>query len=295
MDWDGLRFFAVVARRRTLSAAARELGVTQPTVGRRIAALEQQLGARLFVRRADGYMLTSAGADMLERVDRVDQEIVAAERAIRGRDEGVTGAVRITASEWLVTSVLAPMIAPLVHAHPALVVELVADPRHLNLAQREADIALRPRRFEHAAIKQRAAGRLGFGLYASKRYLARHGAPRAGDGSGHTLVEMTEDIGDVARAWLEDQLPHATRAIRTNGRDAMVALAAAGAGVACLARIVGDTTPNLERVRFDRSPPSPTLWLGVHQDVHRIPRVRAVAMHLADQLRALQGALCPPG
>lgn len=293
MDWDDLRFFLVVARRRTLSAAARDLEVTQPTVGRRIAALERRLGARLFVRRPDGFDLSGAGAHVLEHAERMEQDALAAERRVSGRDEGVQGTVRITASEWIVTEVLSREVAPLLARHPRLTLDLVADQRHLNLARREADLALRPRRFAHDAIVQRAIAKLGFGLYAAPSYLAARGAPAAGDGSGHVLVAMASDVGDVARGWLESVLPGAAVGVRTNGRDAMLSLASAGVGLACLCRAVGDGAAALQRVPLSPAPPTPTLWMGVHRDVSRTPRVRAVASYLSERLRALQPRLCP--
>lgn len=293
MNWDDLRFFLVLARRRTLSAAARELKVSQPTVGRRIAALERHVGAKLFVREASGFALSSSGAFVSELAERMEQDALAAERRLAGRDEGVRGNVRVTASEWLVTSVLSRMAAPLLAENVELTLELLADARHVNLARREADIALRPRRFEHDSIFQRATAKLGFGVYASRSYLADHGAPNAGDGRGHTLVAMHADTGDVARAWLAQTLPSARRAVVTNGRDAMVALAAAGAGLACLARVVGDAAPELERVTTLPEAPTRTLWLGVHRDARDTPRVRAIASYLARELRALEPQLCP--
>jgi DNA-binding transcriptional LysR family regulator len=295
MDWDDLRFFLVLARHRTLSAAARDLAVTQPTVGRRIAALEKRLGAKLFVRRSDGFVLSGAGAHVLTFAEQMERNALAAELRVSGQDEGVRGTVRVTASEWLVSRVLPPLLAPLIARHPELEIELGADQRHLNLARREADIALRPRRFEHDTIVQRATAKLGFGLYAARSYLSERGAPTPENSQGHILIGMTSGAGDVARAWLEALLPRAKRTVRTNGRDAMLALAVEGVGLACLARFVGDQVPSLERIETTSPPasPSPTLWIGMHRDARDTPRVRAVASHLAAQLRALQPQLCP--
>jgi DNA-binding transcriptional LysR family regulator len=294
VNWDDLRFFLVLARRGTLSAAARELGVTQPTVGRRIAALERRLGAKLFDRRSDGFFLSRWGADVLERAERVEADVIAAERHVSGRDEGVRGTVRVTAAEWLVTGVLPPLLAPLLAKHPELVVQLVADQRHLNLARREADVALRPRRFDQDGIVQRATAKLGFGLYAGHAYFAARGVPTWGGGRGHALVAMIDDAGDVARGWLRSALPEATIVVRTNGRDAMLGLATAGVGLACLARVVGDGVAALQRIDLSPALPSPTLWLGVHRDASSTPRVRALTAHLSDSLRALAPRLCPP-
>jgi len=293
VNWDDLRFFLVLARRGTLSAAARELDVSQPTVGRRIAALERRVGAKLFLRNAAGFSVSTSGAAVLQLAEQIEQSALAAERRLAGRDEGVRGKVRITASEWLVTHVLSRLARTLVVDHPELTLELIADPRHVNLTRREADLALRPRRFDHASIVQRATSRVGFAVYASLAYLSERGVPSAGQGRGHVLIGMSDDVGDVSRSWLEQTLPEAKRSVKTNGRDAMVTLAESGVGLACLARIVGDAAPSLRRLESLPPPPMPTLWLGVHRDSRQTPRVRAVASYLAQSLRALEPKLCP--
>lgn len=223
----------------------------------------------------------------------MEQDALAAERRVSGRDEGVRGVVRVTASEWLVSGVLAPLLPPLIARHRDLVVELISDQRHYNLARREADVALRPRRFEHDAVVQRAIGKLGFSLYATRGYIEEHGSPASDGGAGHVLIAMIDDVGDVARDWLAKVLPAATRSVRVNGRDAMLGLAVAGAGIACLARAVGDRVPELQRIAMSPEPPAPTLWMGVHQDARSTPRVRAVAAHISERLRAQRRRLCP--
>lgn len=293
MNWDDLRFFLVLSRHRTLSSAARELRVAQPTVGRRISALERRVGAELFVRSSSGFSLTPSGTRALAFAQRMEQDALAAERRLAGRDVGVRGAVSITASEWLVTGVLAPMVGPLLAIHPELSIELVADTRHLNLARREADLALRPRRFEQAGIVQRSPCKLAFALYATHAYLAMRGVPAYGGGAGHTLVAMSDASGDAARSWLAAALPEAVPSLKTNGRDAMLALARGGAAIACLARVIGDQAPDLQRIVLSPRPPTPRLWLGFHRDARKTPRVEAVVAHLVERLRVLAPSLCP--
>jgi DNA-binding transcriptional LysR family regulator len=155
-------------------------------------------------------------------------------------------------------------------------------------------LALRLRRFEHDDVVQRSLGKVGFAVYASHDYLALHGIPTAGGGSGHAVITMTDTTGDVARDWLLATLPAARAAARSNGRDAMLALATAGAGLACLARVVGDAVPALRRVPLAPSAPTPTLWMGMHRDARSAVRLRVVANHLAEQLRPWQPTLNPP-
>jgi DNA-binding transcriptional LysR family regulator len=293
VDWDDLRFFLLVARHGTLTAAARELKVSQPTVGRRIDALERRLGAKLFARSSEGFELSSSGARVLEHAEQMERDVLAVEHRVSGRDAGVRGAVRVTAAEWLVTGVLSSLVGPLVARHPHLTIELVADARHVNLARREADLALRPRRFEHDGIVQRATEQIGFGLYAARSYFSNYGAPTWGDGDGHVLVTMMDDVGDVARGWLRELLPGARPAVKTNGRDAMLSLALSGVGLVCLARVVGDGIQTLKRLTPPIPPPSPTLWLGTHRDARSTPRVRAVASHLVERIHELRPQLCP--
>lgn len=293
MSWDDWRFFLLVARLGSLSAAAKELSVAQPTVGRRVTALEKRLGARLFARSPSGFTLTSAGAQALAFAERMDQDALGVERKLAGRDEGVRGEVRITASEWLVTSVLSPLVGPLLAENPQLRLELLSNPKHVNLARREADIALRPRRFEQQSIVQRAVGKLAFAVYAAHAYVRRQGAPTYGGGQGHVLISMSDDTGDAAREWLEAALPHAERSLKTNGRDAMLALVQSGVGLACLARVTGDAVPELQRLTLVPEAPTPTLWLGSHRDARATPRIRVVSRYLADRLQALSPRLCP--
>jgi DNA-binding transcriptional LysR family regulator len=294
LAWDDLRYFLAIARHRTLSAAARALRVAQPTVGRRLAAFEAQLGARLFERERDGYALTAAGAAMLAHVEQMERDALAAERVTAGRDAGLRGMVRITASEWLVVRVLGPLLPVFVDRYPALTIDLVADARHLDLSRREADIALRPREFEQTAVYQRTVARLGFGLYASDAYLARHGAPRfEAKCAGHVVIAMTDDTGDVARPWLASIAGAARFAVRTNGREAMATMVMAGVGLACLPRVVGDAL-GLRALATPSPPPDRTLWLGVHRDARTIPRVRAATEFLVEELRRRQPALRPP-
>jgi DNA-binding transcriptional LysR family regulator len=285
--WDDLRFFLAVARHGSLSAAARALAVSQPTMGRRIAAFERRLGARLFQRGARGFALTATGQAMRSHVERMETEALGAERSAIGRDDGMRGKVQITGSEWLVVRVLAPAISRVLERNPGLTIELTADVRHLNLGRREADLAVRPSAFDQPTVYQRRIGHVAFAIYASSTYLARHGPPdfarRAAD---HTIIAMADDVGDVAREWMAIHARQARVVVRTNGREQMATLAAAGIGLACLPHLVGDATVGLARVT---SPPLPVrpLWLGVHRDMRDVPRVRATIAALAAEVPAL--------
>jgi DNA-binding transcriptional LysR family regulator len=296
MDWDDLRFFLAVARHRTMSEAARVLRVAQPTVGRRIGAFERSLGARLFLRSASGLNLSPTGQTMLLHAEEMEAQALAAESVAAGRDSGLEGEVRVTASEWMIETVLGPRLAPLLIRHAALSIALVAEARHLNLFRREADIAIRPSRFQQREVFQREIAVLRFGLYASEDYLARSGAPDfTTQGRGHTLVaagaEMGKGIVDVT--WLPRLVGKARVAVQTNGRVAMANLAAAGIGLACLPRSLGDGTPGLRLLRTPEPAPRRQLWLGLHRATRTVPRVKAVAEFITKAFAGLRAALDP--
>ncbi len=294
-DWDDLRTVLAIARAGSLSGAARALRLAQPTVGRRLERFEKSLGARLFERRAQGLIATAAGERLRLHAERMEHEAIAAERALSGRDAGVRGSVRITASEWVAARVIAPLLAPLLERNRELIVELVADPRHLNLGRGEADLALRPSKFEGKDVYARAVAELGFGLYASPDYLSRRGAPDAesfaSGGAGHELITMADDVGDACRAWITAHCGRARVVARCNGREAMAQLASSGAGLACLPRVVGDGASGLRLLRTPTPIPSRQLWLGAHRAARSLPRVRAVSRYLAEELATRTPAL----
>ena len=296
LDWDDLRYLLALSRHGTLTAAAVVLGVTQPTVGRRLAALERQLRARLFRNTPQGAELSAVGEALVRRAIRMEAEALEATRLASGRDAGVTGRLTITASEWLVARVLGPGLGGLLRAHPGLRVDLVASARWANLARGEADIALRPAAFQQQAVFQREVARLGYGLYAARDYLRTRGRPDfARRCQGHALLTMDEDVPTADGPWLEEVVGEAAVVARTNGREGLAAMAAAGLGLACLPRLVGDGVPALERLAPPVAPPERRLWLGVHRDVRNLARVRAAVAHLGGLFRKLQPALLGEG
>jgi len=292
IDWDDLRYLLALSRHGTLTAAAAVLGVSQPTVGRRLAGLERQLRARLFRSTPQGAELSAVGEVLVRRALRMESEALEATRLASGRDEGVQGRLGITASEWLVARVLGPGLGGLLRAHPGLRLDLLASARWANLARGEADIAIRPAAFQQQAVFQPELARVGYGLYASAAYLEEHGAPDFGRGcAGHALVAMDEDVPTADAPWLREMAGEAHVAARTNGREGLAAMAAAGLGLACLPRLIGDATPRLDRLEPPVPPPERRLWLGVHRDVRHLARVRAATTHIAELFRTLQPSL----
>jgi DNA-binding transcriptional LysR family regulator len=298
LDWDDLRFFLAIARLGSLSAAARELRVTQSTVGRRLASLESALGARLLHRTPEGYVPTLAGDAMMGQAERVEAEVLAVERTVGGRDAQLEGMVRVTAVDTLASHVLVPCFAALQTGSPEVALELVADVRHFSLAMREADIAVRLAPFEGHDLVVRRIGVLAHGLYASPAYLERHGEPDFGAGcAGHRLVASL-DAAEVPQlaGWLAEIAPRATVALRTDSPEAQLQGALCGAGIACLPRLRGDAFG--ARLRGLAPPQAQAaavgIWLAVHKDNRRTPRIRLVLDAVVAAFRDHADELYPP-
>lgn len=273
MEWSDLRIFLAIARAGTLGAAARALGQTQPTMGRRLRALEQAVGQALFQRTSDGFVLTAEGAAVLAHAERIEEEAIAFERRLAGRGETLEGMLRISASDWFGARVLAPILAGFTRAHPGIVVELVTDARLFSLARREADLVVRIRPFDEPEVVQRRLTHVPYALYTATGTRP----PVAGDGEGCALVTMDtafETMPDVG--WLARMLPRARIAFRSNNREAQARACAAGAGFAVLPRPLGDAEPGLQRIDLGETPPGRDVWVGFHRDLRRLARLRAL-------------------
>ncbi len=288
MDWDDLRTFLVIARQGTLSAAARSLGVTQPTMGRRLGAMEARIGARLLQRLPTGYTLTPLGEAVLGNAERAEAEVLAAERAITGRDVALEGVVRLTTVDTLAARIVAPALAALQAKHPGIVVELVPDTRSLSLSKREADIALRMSRFEGHEVAARRVGAIAMGLYATADWIepASRGKVR--------LVTVLDDQVHLPEAkWLREEFPSAPVGFRSNSREVQLHATLAGAGVAALACYRANIEPGLVRLSSTKAALVRDIWLGVHLDMRHMPRVRAVADVVTEALRINADVLDP--
>ena len=177
MDWRALQDVVIVAETGSLSAAARRLNVSQPTVGRRIEQLEEQLGALLFNRTARGLVLTKLGESILNHAKQMEEGALAIERIATGANQDLQGNVRISLIEDLGINWLPQKLSEFHVEFPQLAIEVNIDNRNVNLLRREADIAVRLARPEQVDLICRKVGMLHFGLYASQSYLDEHGIP----------------------------------------------------------------------------------------------------------------------
>ena len=295
LDWDDLRFFLAITRHGNLSAAAKELRVAQSTVGRRLASLESSLGVRLLNRTPDGYVSTLAGEEVLAKAERLEAETLSLERDVGGRDTHMAGLVRVTCAESVASHILAPVLAGLHRRHPDIMVELIPDARELSLSMREADISVRLTQSTQHDLVTRRIGTLGFGLYASPKYLEQYDSLDLESGcSGHHLVTQLDDIQDSEQTeWLASLASRARVSIQTSSHEAAVVATVNGAGLACLARFRADCEQGLTRLSTPHPVPDTPIWLNSHRDNRRNARIRAILTHVTEGVRKLSSQLRP--
>ena len=285
-QWDDVRFFLAVARAGSLSGAARALGVGHVTVGRRIALLEKQLGVTLLNRTPDGFMTTAAGEAILRQCAAMESAAMDLERIVAGRDALLTGAVRVTTTEALADRLVAPAVAALRQTHPELRVDLLVGVRSLDIARREADIAVRFARPSASDLVCRKLGEVAFSLYASKHYLARNGVPEQGHGlADFDLITFTGAPTAMSPFFMGESLEGARIALRCDSPAVQLRAAASHVGIAEAVCFLGDSTPDLVRVWPDRAPARRAVWLIMHRDMRRAARVRAVSRAITEMFR----------
>lgn len=278
MEWSDLRIFLAIARAGTLAKAAKVVGLTQPTMGRRLRALEEALGQTLFQRSPDGFVLTDDGQAILAHAERMEEEALAVTRVTAGG--GLTGEIRLASSDWFGAHVLAPPLADFTQTHPGITVELLTDQRRYSLGRREADLAFRIASFDEPDVIQRKAFTMAYALYAP----TATPPVSLGDGTGISLVTMDEAFSDLPdRAWLRRLLPKARIALRSNNRDVQAQACLAGAGFAVLPRLLGDHVSGLMALDLGEAPPSRDVWVGYHRDLRRVARLRTLLDFLLDR------------
>ncbi|MGA7781802.1 MAG: LysR family transcriptional regulator [Paraburkholderia sp.] len=273
LEWNDVRIFLAIARCGTLGAAARQVGQTQPTMGRRLRALEEAVGHELFQRTRDGFVATDEGAAMLAHAERMEEEALGIARALAGKDAQLTGLLRVSSSDWFGVHVLTPVFARFLAQHRGVSVELVTDSRRYNLARRETDLAFRITPFEESDVIQRKLMHMDYALYGRMDLIA----PEPGDGEGFNLISMDSAFGSLPDVeWVKRMLPKARIAFGSNNRGAQARMCAEGGGFAVLPCPLGDTTPELRRIDLGEAPPGRDVWLGYHRDLRRVARLRAL-------------------
>lgn len=284
-DWNLAKTFLAVAERGTLSAAARALGQTQPTVSRQIAALEHSLGITLFERTGRSVMLTQAGVELLDHVRSMASGADMLSLAASGKSQSVEGKVVITASELMSGYVLPPILSVLARQAPLLEIDVVADNGVRDLLRREADIAIRHTSSEqHSLIARRVRDQV-MRFYASPAYIELRGEPGEDDLSAHQIVSYVE--ADRMLGYLLPSGFSLTRAnFRLTSTSQVVALqmARAGLGIVILPEAIAMGLADLVPVLKAAAPFMVPTWLVAHRELRTSRRIRMVFDQLASSL-----------
>lgn len=287
-DWNDWRAFLAVARTGSTLSASRALRVSQTTIARRIAALEEALSLSLFERRPAGYALTAAGGELVEYATAVEQSALAAEAHARAASRGATGTVRITVEEIFSSTLLAPHLLELRELYPDIRIEIDNTVGLRDLAAGEAEIALRSTSKAHGAgLVGRIITRDDWTMYCSRTYADKSGTPASIDAmKGHVIVggggaHVAREYG----AWLEQAGLSDQVTIEQGSASGLLSAVRTGLGIAALPCIVADSFPDLIRCL---PPPRENrhLWLLTHERVRRQPAVRAVIDFLYERLTA---------
>ena len=292
LDWNLIRSFVAVAETGSLSAAARRLAASQPTLGRHVADLEQVLGVVLFRKGRSGYELTEQGAALFERAQQVGEAANAFARLATGATEQIGGTVRIAASEVVSAYVLPPMLARLRQAEPAIEIEIVASNQVENLLRRDADIAVRMVAPAQQDLIARKIADLPLTACAATSYLERRGRPqRPDDLVAHDLIGFDRGMDIIhGFAALGVAIDRHAFALRTDNQIVFWEAIRAGNGVGFAQRQLAERDPLVEAILPELTLPPLPMWLAMHRDVRTSARVRRVADFLFDELKRYAGA-----
>jgi DNA-binding transcriptional LysR family regulator len=245
LDWNDLRYFLAAARARSLAGAARALGVEHSTIGRRLTALEEGLGAPLLTRSPDGLKLTALGETMLPLAEQAERAISAVKDAAAGQ---VTRVRLATPSGW--GRIIAPHLAAFQAAHPQVSIDLISGSRLVDLKKSEADLAIRQGTADDPDLISKKLGETGWSLYAADSYLARHPAPSdPRQLVGHEVLGFDDTLAGVPGAqWLDQHGAGAHIVMRCRELADVLAACVAGIGLALLPCMAAELEPSLRRL-----------------------------------------------
>jgi DNA-binding transcriptional LysR family regulator len=282
MNWDDMRYFLAIARARTLSAAARQLNVSQPTVSRRLTGMEAQFGVKLFERTNGGYELSAPGADILETVQHVEEELNGIDRKVFGQDWRLSGRLRVTCTEVLANRYLTPHLARFLEEHPDIDLSILCTFQHLSLSRREADIAIRVTNRPPDTLVGRRLVKTALAVYsASPDYeFFKNAAPSRWDWIGWQDEAYNRML--ITGPFPDAQIRH-----RVDDMQAMRSMVRSRLGVAILPTYLADPDPTLRRIVEEPVEEiAPDLWILTHPDVRRVARVRIFTDFIAKTIIA---------
>lgn len=277
-NWDLYWTFLHVIRHGSLSAAARELGLTQPTVGRHIDTLEDLIGAQLFTRSPNGLLATDAALELQPYAAAMAANAAALVRLATAHRDAVEGTVRIGASEVIGTEVLPQILAPLLVTYPALHIELSASDTVENLLNREVDIAVRMAEPTQEALLVRNVGDISLGLYAHRAYLARYGVPRTlAELKNHRLIGFDRQTAFIRSIEKRFPMSHELKfSYRTDNNLAQLAAIRSGIGIGICQDSLGQANPDLVRLLPGAFSIVLPTWIAMHENLRSSHRFRLI-------------------
>ncbi|WP_109315179.1 LysR family transcriptional regulator [Pseudovibrio ascidiaceicola] len=285
-DWNQARAFLVTAEEGSLSAAARALGLTQPTLGRQVSALEEALGVTLFERVGRSLALTQAGFELLEHVRSMGEAANRISLAASGQSQEIDGTVCISASDTASAFLLTPILKQLREIAPGIHVEIIATNSVSDLQQREADIAIRHVRPEQPDLTARLVRETTAHFYASKTYLNRKGRPQsANDMSNHEFIAFDRP-DKFLKYFTESGLPLTESNFKLTTASGLVGwqLVRNDLGIIVMIKEIAEMFPEMEQVLPSFEPFVVPFWLATHRELHTSKRIRLVFDLLADTL-----------
>jgi DNA-binding transcriptional LysR family regulator len=264
-NWDDLRFFLSLCREGSATGAGRSLGVNHTTVARRIRALEVSLRTRLFAPSRDGYEMTQAAEDMYEHVNRIEEITQAIDRDVFGQDAELKGPLKLTVAHDVADRLIIPHLPAFHEAYPCIDLELLTTTGLVDLAAREADIALRLTAKPPEYLIGREVLPMRHGVYGSPDYLKGL--------KGQAKVILFR--GDPEQPeWVQQNFPNAEIALRVDDVSTMAMAVATNMGLARMPCYVGDTDASIRRLKLKLTPSTWGLWILSHADLRSTARVR---------------------
>jgi DNA-binding transcriptional LysR family regulator len=276
-DWEDLRYFAVFAREKSLSAAARQLKVDHATIARRITALETSLNLKLVDRRPRSYLLTDNGKHIAALGAKMEDEAFAVDRAAMAGRLDLTGEVSISAPPTMANALIAPHLGKLRHQFPGIHIRLIGETRIASLLHRESDIAVRMFQPTENNLVARKIGTLSFSMYASIDYLSTTSP------ENYTFIAFDRSMENlVQQKWLKTFADTRPIVLRTYDLETQRIAALQGVGIAALPDYVANRKPGLKLLDIENNMLVNDIWLVVHDDLRNVPAVRAVLDFLVE-------------
>ncbi len=280
-NWNDLQFFLAIYEAGSLAGAARKLNVDETTVGRRLAALEQDLASKLFERKREGYRPTPAGHQVLAAALPIRSKLRQLHTQIEGSDQSLKGTVKLTLPETMAVHLVIPRLAEHLSLYPDLKLEFLTSAQTVNISKREADIAIRMFRPKEGMLYAKRLGKLRFSFFASQEYIRQRGMPKISQGNDHSWVNYPDsEASDAEAALLKKMGIQNWSKLQVNNRTSMLASLRAGLGVGMLPEIMAQEARDLFAIS-ELPPLDLDTWMVVHSDLKTNARVKVTADFLA--------------